>query len=170
MYWPVYDSTHSVAGQDAAHIGPANIARFQFLDPVGPDFFPDWNRAADITVALLRTEAGRDPYDRDLTDLIGELCTRSEDFRTRWARHDVRLHHAGAKTFHHPVVGDLTLDYESIDLHADHNLNLTVYTAADAPSHDALRLLASWAATLDHADGRILGRPQEGETSQTEPS
>ncbi|WP_103962151.1 helix-turn-helix transcriptional regulator [Nonomuraea solani] len=143
MYWPVFQMAHS---------GPANIARFQFLDPAGPDFYPNWDIAADITVALLRTEAGRDPYNQDLTHLIGELSTRSADFRARWAQHNVRLHHAGTKTFHHPAIGDLTLDYESMDLHADPGLNLTVYTAApDTPSHDALRLLASWAATLDAA-------------------
>ncbi len=148
MYWPVYQSPRPAA----ASTQPPNIARFQFLDPAGPDFFPDWETSADITVALLRTEAGRDPFDKGLTDLIGELCTRSADFRTRWAQHNVRLHHSGAKTFHHPAVGDLTLDYESMDLQADPGLNLTVYTAApDTPSHDALRLLASWAATLaDH--------------------
>jgi hypothetical protein len=143
MYWPVYQSPRP-AGR------PPNIARFQFLDPAGPGFFPEWNTAADITVALMRTEAGRDPYDKVLTDLIGELCTRSDDFRTRWARHNVRRHHAGTKTFHHPAVGDLVLDYESIDLAADGGLNMTVYTAnPDSSSHDALRLLASWAATLD---------------------
>jgi transcriptional regulator with XRE-family HTH domain len=153
MYWPVYRSAPESAGQAAAGTRPANIARFQFLDPAGPDFFPDWDTAADTTVALLRTEAGRDPYSKDFTDLIGELSTRSDDFRTRWAQHNVRLHHAGTKTFHHPAIGGLTLDYESIDLHADHGLNLTVYTAApDTPSHDALRLLASWAATLDQID------------------
>ncbi|WP_218158595.1 helix-turn-helix transcriptional regulator [Streptosporangium canum] len=143
MYWPVYQQRCS---------GPVNIARFQFLDPAGAAFYPNWELAADTTVALLRTEAGRDPFNADLTQLIGELSTRSDDFRARWARHDVRLHHAGSKTFHHPAVGDLTLDYESMDLHADPGLNLTVYTAApDTPAHDALRLLASWAATLDVA-------------------
>ncbi|QKG24488.1 helix-turn-helix transcriptional regulator [Actinomadura verrucosospora] len=119
--------------------------------------------AADITVALMRTEAGRDPHDRELTGLIGELCTRSDDFRTRWARHNVRRHHAGTKTFHHPVVGDLSLDYESIDLVADGDLNLTVYTATpDSSSHDAVRLLASWAATLDdEAAARPDDAPRE---------
>ncbi|GAA3105147.1 helix-turn-helix transcriptional regulator [Streptosporangium carneum] len=155
MYWPVFQSVRPGPGQEPlrtrqAGPAPANIARFQFLDPAGPAFFPDWDTAADTIVALLRTEAGRDPYNSDLTHLIGELSTRSDDFRSRWARHDVRLHHAGTKTFHHPAVGDLTLDYESMDLHADPGLNLTVYTAApDTPSHDALRLLASWAATHD---------------------
>jgi hypothetical protein len=152
MYWPVFQ--HSALGR-SPHPGtkpsqPANIARFQFLDPAGPDFYPDWDTAADVTVALLRTEAGRDPYNDDLAHLIGELSTRSADFRTRWAQHNVRLHHTGTKTFHHPAIGDLTLDYESMDLQADPGLNLTVYTAApDSPSHDSLRLLASWAATLD---------------------
>ncbi|MFI7705551.1 helix-turn-helix transcriptional regulator [Nonomuraea sp. NPDC049480] len=153
MYWPVFQTAHPGTGQSPARSRPANIARFQFLDPAGPGFFPDWDTSADVTVALLRTEAGRDPYNKDLTDLIGELSTRSADFRTRWAQHNVRLHHAGTKTFHHSAVGDLTLDYESMDLQADPGLNLTVYTAApDTPAHDALRLLASWAATLDQAD------------------
>lgn len=161
MYWPVFQTRLAAPGRNL-HPGatpgqPANIARFQFLDPAGPDFFPNWDTAADTTVALLRTEAGRDPYNADLTQLIGELSTRSADFRGRWAQHNVRLHHAGTKTFHHPAVGDLTLDYESMDLHADPGLNLTVYTAApDTPSHDALRLLASWAATLDQT-----GQPQD---------
>ncbi|MEV0615635.1 helix-turn-helix transcriptional regulator [Nonomuraea sp. NPDC050404] len=159
MYWPVYRSRIPAPApargsrSDPARTPPANIARFQFLDPAGPEFFPDWDGSADITVALLRTEAGRDPYNSDLTQLIGELSTRSDDFRARWARHNVRLHHAGTKAYHHPAIGDLSLDYESMDLHADPGLNLTVYTAApDTPSHDALRLLASWAATLDQPD------------------
>ncbi|WP_062356831.1 helix-turn-helix transcriptional regulator [Herbidospora yilanensis] len=163
MYWPVY--------QRQGTSGPVNIARFQFLDPAGPAFYPNWDLAADTTVALLRTEAGRDPFNADLAQLIGELSTRSDDFRTRWARHDVRLHHMGSKTFHHPAVGDLTLDYESMDLHADPGLNLTVYTAApDTPAHDALRLLASWAATLDaaaDATGTRSSRlPHEGPAGQ----
>ncbi|GAA1017511.1 transcriptional regulator [Acrocarpospora pleiomorpha] len=159
MYWPVFQTQAPRTG--------TNIARFQFLDPAGPDFFPDWNTSADITVALLRSEAGRDPYNKDLTDLIGELSTRSADFRVRWARHNVRLHHTGTKSYHHPAIGDLTLDYESIDLQADRGLNLTVYIAApDTPSHDALRLLASWAATLAQTDNRPhhqTGRPQDTE-------
>ncbi|MBO2457971.1 helix-turn-helix transcriptional regulator [Actinomadura violacea] len=173
MYWPVFQSPRPSAGRGGER--PPNIARFQFLDPAGPGFFPDWNTAADITVALMRTEAGRDPYDRELTDLIGELCTRSDDFRTRWARHNVRRHHAGTKTFHHPAVGDLTLDYESIDLVADGDLNLTVYTATpDSSSHDAVRLLASWAATLDDEaaalpDGAPRDEPADRSPDRTRP-
>ncbi|MFC4013371.1 helix-turn-helix transcriptional regulator [Nonomuraea purpurea] len=162
MYWPVFHASLSSADQGQARSRPANIARFQFLDPAGPGFFPDWDSAADVTVALLRTEAGRDPYNKELTQLIGELSTRSDDFRGRWAQHNVRLHHTGTKTFHHPAIGDLTLDYESMDLHADPGLNLTVYTAAPGtPSCDALRLLASWAATtLDQVE-----QPQDAEAS-----
>ena len=94
---------------------PANYARFVFLDARSHAFFLDWERVADDTVAMLRTEAGRDPHDRKLTDLVGELSTRSDDFRTRWAAHNVRAHQTGTKRYHHPVVGDLTLTYEMFD-------------------------------------------------------
>lgn len=99
-------------------------------------------------MALLRTAAGRDPGDRDLTNLVGELATRSDEFRTRWGAHNVRLHRGGLKHFHHPVVGDLALDYDSMDLPSAPGLTLTVYSAApDTPSADGLTLLAAWNAT-----------------------
>jgi transcriptional regulator with XRE-family HTH domain len=126
---------------------PANFARFNFLNPRARDFWPDWERIAGDTVAMMRTEAGRDPYDRALTDLVGELCTRSEDFRTRWAAHDVRLHRTGIKQFRHPVVGDLELNFENLTMTADPGLAMTLFSApAGSPDDDALRLLASWAA------------------------
>ena len=125
-----------------------NLARFCFLDPAATEFYPQWEDAASTTVNLLRTEAGRDPYNPDLTELVGELSTRSQDFRARWAKHDVRLHHTGTKRFHHPVVGDLNLAFEAMPLPADPGLTLTAYHAEPGtPAHDALRLLASWAAT-----------------------
>jgi transcriptional regulator with XRE-family HTH domain len=134
-------------------IRPANLARFRFLDPRAADFYPDGADAANTTVALLRTEAGRDPYDRSLSDLIGELSTRSEEFRVRWAAHNVRLHHTGVKRFHHPVVGDLTLAFEAMPLPADPGLTLTALSAEPgSASHDGLKLLASWAATLEQSD------------------
>ncbi len=127
---------------------PVNLARFCFLDPRADDFYPDWDEAANTTVALLRTEAGRDPYDKALTDLVGELATRSDEFRTRWAAHNVRLHHNGRKQFHHPVVGRLDLAFEAMPLPADPGLTLTAYSAEPGtPTSDGLRLLASWAAT-----------------------
>ncbi|WP_306213431.1 helix-turn-helix transcriptional regulator [Actinoplanes sp. RD1] len=127
---------------------PVNLARFCFLDPAAEDFYPDWADAADTTVNLLRTEAGRDPYNRALTDLVGELATRSDDFRSRWAAHNVRLHHTGVKHFQHPVAGRLDLAFEAMPLPADPGLTLTAYSAeAGTPAHETLRLLASWTAT-----------------------
>jgi transcriptional regulator with XRE-family HTH domain len=124
-----------------------NIARFMFLDPAAQDFYLEWDQLAGDTVALLRAEAGRDPYDRALSDLIGELSTRSETFRTRWAVHNVRLHRSGVKQLHHPIVGDLNLAYESMELIADPGLRLNAYTAEPGtPAADALNLLASWTA------------------------
>nr|WP_111554686.1 helix-turn-helix transcriptional regulator [Kitasatospora sp. SolWspMP-SS2h] len=129
---------------------PPNFARFQFLDPAARRFHPGWDGHADITVALLRTEAGRNPHDRRLHDLVGELSTRSDEFRTRWGAHDVRHHGTGTKHFHHPAVGDLTLAYEGMRLTADPDLVLTVYTAEPgSPSEERLRLLASWGATRE---------------------
>ncbi|AEM83134.1 helix-turn-helix domain-containing protein [Streptomyces violaceusniger] len=131
---------------------PANIARFQFLNPTSRDFFPDWDTSVNTTVSLLRTEAGRAPHDNDLTGLIGELVTRSEEFRTAWAKHNVRLHHTGSKSFRHPAVGELTLDFDAMELPAQPGLTLTAYSAQPhTPAHDALQLLAAWAATEDAA-------------------
>jgi transcriptional regulator with XRE-family HTH domain len=129
--------------------GPTpNSARFTFLNPRAREFFADWERAADDVVAVLRSTAGKNPYDKDLTDLIGELSTRSEEFRTRWARHDVKYHRTGRKRLHHPIVGDLDLTYEALELAADPGLRINVYTAEPGtPSEDALKVLASWAAT-----------------------
>ncbi|WP_328315446.1 helix-turn-helix transcriptional regulator [Streptomyces sp. NBC_00388] len=143
LYWPVF--------QDPAR--PVNLARFQFLNPGAAQYMTelDYQRAA--SAALLRTEAGQDPYNRDLSDLIGELSTQSEDFRTLWAAHDVRLHRTGFKRFHHPAVGDLTLAFEGLPIPNDPGLTLTAMSAEPGTaSHDGLRLLASWAATLDQSD------------------
>jgi transcriptional regulator with XRE-family HTH domain len=129
---------------------PVNLARFAFLDPRSTDLYPDWNEAANTTVALLRSEAGRDPYNRELTDLIGELATRSDEFRVRWAAHNVLLHRTGTKHFLHPVVGAIDVAFDSMDLLADTGLTLTAYSAEPGtPSQDALKLLASWAATTE---------------------
>ena len=124
-----------------------NLARFQFLDPAARDFYPDWDRFAEMCVAIMRAEAGRDPHDRGLQDLVGELSTRSETFRRLWGAHDVRTHGAGTKRFRHPVVGELTLAYEELAITAEPGQVLLVYTAEPgSPSAERLRLLASWAA------------------------
>jgi transcriptional regulator with XRE-family HTH domain len=127
---------------------PANFGSFLFLDPRSRDFYRNWDDAARQTVALLRSAAGRAPYDRDLSDLIGELATRSDDFRKLWAAHDVRLHHSGSKQVHHPVVGDLDLTFEGLEVATDKGLSILAYTAEPgSTSQDSLQLLAHWAAT-----------------------
>jgi transcriptional regulator with XRE-family HTH domain len=150
LYSPVYaDPTR-----------PVNLARFCFLNPQAAALYPQWDDAANTTVAMLRTEAGRNPYDRGLSDLVGELSTRSDTFRNRWAAHNVRLHRAGAKQFHHPVVGDLSLAYEVMELSADTGLTITTYSPEpNSPSEDGLALLASWAATLDQTDQEQTAYP-----------
>ncbi|MDP9830715.1 helix-turn-helix transcriptional regulator [Kineosporia succinea] len=158
LYSPVFDSpTRPSPGS------PPNIARFHFLDPAGPDFFPDRETSENTSVQLLRAEAGRRPHDRRLTDLVGELCTRSENFARRWAAHDVRHHRAGLKRFRHPVVGELSVAFEAMELPADDGLTMTVYTA-EPGSRDAeqLQLLASWAAT------QVSPRPDESSVESSD--
>lgn len=122
-----------------------NNARSIFLDPAAQSFFREWDKVANDTVALLRAEAGRDPHDRALSDLIGEMSTRSDDFRVRWAAHDVRTHNTGVKKLHHPVVGDLDLPYESLPLEHGSAASLVTYLPEpDSPTADALALLAAW--------------------------
>ena len=133
---------------------PPNFARFTFLRDESHHFYADWEAAADTCVAILHTEAGRDPHDKELHDLVGELSTRSTNFRARWSAHNVRSHGAGTKHFRHRDVGDLELAYESVDMISEPGLTLTLYAAEPAsPSAHALDLLASWAA----ADG--VARP-----------
>ncbi|RAG85229.1 transcriptional regulator [Streptacidiphilus pinicola] len=140
LYAPVFDSPLF------ARRGPVNTARFLFLDPAGQDFWTDWDKGADDSVAFLRSETGRAPHDKALTDLIGELTTKSEDFARRWARHDVKIHRSGVKRLHHPLVGDLVLPYEALDLPADPGLRLNFYTPEpDSREREALDLLAAWA-------------------------
>ncbi|WP_038468815.1 helix-turn-helix domain-containing protein [Arthrobacter sp. PAMC 25486] len=137
---------YSEAYQDQAQ--QLNYARFVFFNPRSHSLYTDWNLAADTVVAMLHAEAGRDPYDRCLTDLVGELSTRSEEFRQRWAQHDVRHHRSGVKTIRHPAVGDLELHFNALELSATPGLTMFAYSAEPgSSSEDGLRLLSSWAAT-----------------------
>lgn len=130
-----------------------NLARFQFLDPASRDFYPDWEMFAEMCVGIMRAEAGRDPHDKALQDLVGELSTQSETFRRLWGAHDVRRHDAGMKRFVHPVVGEITFAYEELAITAEPGLVLLVYTAEPgSPSAERVRLLASWAATQGAAE------------------
>jgi len=127
---------------------PVNSARFAFLDPRAQSFYLDWEGVAKDMVAVLHAEAGRDPTDRDLSNLVGELSTRSETFRTLWATHNVRLHDTGVKAVYHPLVGEVTFTYESMELTADPGLTMFMYaTEPGSKSEQSLNLLASWAAT-----------------------
>jgi transcriptional regulator with XRE-family HTH domain len=138
LYAPVFDSREQ----------PANSARFTFLDPAAHEFYVDWERTAKDLVAHLRSEAGRNPYDKALSDLVGELSMRSPEFRIWWAAHNVRYHRSGTKRLRHPVVGELELSYEVMDLSADEGVTIAVYAAEPGSrSQQALDLLASWAAT-----------------------
>jgi hypothetical protein len=122
-----------------------NLARYLFLDERSRDFYADWTTVARDSVASLRGEAGRNPYDRSLTDLVGELSTRSTEFRTWWAAHDVKLHRTATKTFHHGVVGELELTGEALQLPGDPGLTLIAYTVESAsPAEQALNFLNSW--------------------------
>jgi transcriptional regulator with XRE-family HTH domain len=133
---------------DRDPVRPPNTGRYLFLDPRARTFYADWEKVANETVAVLRGAAGRNPYDRALSDLVGLLSTRSEEFRVRWASHDVRFHRSGTKRLHHPLVGDLTLAYELLDLPADPGLTLVTYAAeAGTPAEAGLRELAQWSAT-----------------------
>lgn len=148
-------------------VRPANLARFCFLNPAGRTFHANWDDAANTTVALLRTEAGRDPYDRALSDLVGLLATRSEEFRARWAAHNVRLHRTGEKHFVHPVVGVLDLTYDAMEIPGATGLTMTAYTAEPgSPSEDGLRLLASWAASAEHETSSAAPSEREAGVSQ----
>ncbi|MCK9931460.1 helix-turn-helix transcriptional regulator [Frankia sp. Mgl5] len=128
---------------------PVNFARFLFLDPRATDFFIDWPTIADAAAAGLRGEAGRSPLDRQLSDLIGELATRSDEFRVRWARHNVRLHRTAVKRLRHPVIGDIELTGDAMELPAD-ALTLITYTASQATAQQQLDFLASWTSDRQH--------------------
>lgn len=146
LYAPIY----------ADPVRPPNQGRFLFLDPHAGDFWRDWATNADDAVALLRASAGRDPYDRRLTELVGELATRSEDFRVRWASHDVRAYVTGVKRIHHPLVGDLELPFETSPVGADPGQYLLFYTAEpDSRSHEALKILASWSTSDQVLDASL---------------
>jgi transcriptional regulator with XRE-family HTH domain len=142
-------------------VRPVNVARFTFLSPRSREFFRDWDQAATDIVASLRTEAGRNPYDKGLSDLIGELSTRSEEFRIRWAAHNVRQHTSGTKRLHHPIAGDLDLGFEAMQLPGDAGLTVVIYTAQPGtPTAVALQFLASWADTqrTEETEGPAVAR------------
>ncbi len=140
--------------------GRANFARYHFLDPGSRDFFVDWAAGAAATVALLRAEAGREPHDKALRELVGDLSTLSHEFRALWGAHDVRIRHDGIKRLQHPEVGLIELTYQSVDIpltgRAVHDLSL--YTAEPGTAdEERLKILASWDASPSDAVGDRRG-------------
>ncbi|MEB8335927.1 helix-turn-helix domain-containing protein [Streptomyces endophyticus] len=142
LYAPMIESAGSAT---------PNHARFTFLDPRSHQFWGDWESAADNLVALLHAQAGRGPYGKGLTDLVAELSTHSQAFRTRWADHDILQFHRGAKVIHHPDAGLLHLSYETLDLPGDGLILFTYGAEPGSDSEDALRILAGRTAAPDHA-------------------
>ncbi|PWH05077.1 transcriptional regulator [Brachybacterium endophyticum] len=144
LYSPVFDAMRV-----------PNTARFTFLVPAAEQFFVDLPAVQRSSVSYLHGEAGRDPFNKELQDLIGELSTRSERFRELWAVQDVGVHRAGTKHLRHPLVGEMELDYEAFELPASPGLRLNVYTAAPGtPAADALEVLGSWVADGVDQGGR----------------
>lgn len=144
---------------------PLNLARFVFLDPRAGAFFLDWDSVADDTAAALRTEAGRNPLDRGLSDLVGELATRSEAFGSRWARHNVRFHRTAPKRIHSKIVGELELTGDALELPGD-GLTLITYTAAaDSHAQEQLGFLASWSSSPARIQVENLSKDRAGTSS-----
>jgi transcriptional regulator with XRE-family HTH domain len=140
LYAPVFDEVG---------VSLPNMGRFIFLNSQAVEFFPEWEQVANDAVAILRAEAGRDPYDRRLSDLIGELSTRSDEFRIRWAAHNVKFHRTGTKQLHHPTVGSLVLSFEALELPSDGGQRINIYTAEPgSKSEEALKLLGSWSTVF----------------------
>lgn len=139
-----------------------NLARFTFLDPRAREFFADWPRACALTAAMLRFEAGRDPLNAEMTALIGELSTRSPQFRRDWARQDVHEHRTGRKVYRHPEVGDLDVAFDVLETPGEPGISITAYSPeAGSATAQKLVLLGSWASAND-----LEGLPVHERTEQ----
>ncbi|MDT0170934.1 helix-turn-helix transcriptional regulator [Pseudarthrobacter sp. BRE9] len=167
LYSNVFSSDESF-GPDLPGRLP-NQARYLFLDQGAGDLYPDWNAVAATTVAMLRSESGRSPHDRALNELIGELTTRSGQFAALWAGHDVRIHTTGTKRFHHPVAGDLSLQFETLHLPGDQGQTLFTFTAEPgSASETGLAFLASWASPPSSIPARASAQAETPITGKTE--
>jgi transcriptional regulator with XRE-family HTH domain len=138
---------------------PLNLARFMFLDARSRDFFVDWETLADDFAAAMRTESGRSPRDRALNSLIGDLAAGSTEFSTRWARHNVRFHRTASKTLRNPLVGEIELTGDALELPGE-GLTLIAYTAEPGSrAKDQLDFLASWSASNKSPAGQAPVNP-----------
>jgi transcriptional regulator with XRE-family HTH domain len=148
--------------------GTPNIARFIFLDSRARDYYVDWPKARRTAAAIMRLEAGRDPLNKELTALIGELSTRSPQFREDWAGHDVHEHRTGVKPFRHPEVGRITVAFDVFAMPGETGLQIVTYSPPpNTDSAEKFALLASWAATQEAElarDSGLVSRPHDGVT------
>ncbi len=125
--------------------GLPNLARYVFLDEHSHETFPEWNAVAEDTVATLQAESARTPRAKAFVELIGQLSTASLEFRTMWATRNVSVHRRGKKRIQHPVVGEIVLNYESLELPGAAGLQMVTFLPEPgSPAEDALRLLGSW--------------------------
>ncbi|MFI8003033.1 helix-turn-helix transcriptional regulator [Streptomyces sp. NBC_00178] len=135
-----------------------NWARLVFLKPDYRDLFVEWDQKASDIVAFLRMDAGCRPDDSRLSALVGELSVKSQDFRRLWARHDVKEKSHGVKRLCHPLVGELSLSFETFMLPDDAEQSMVTYHAEPgSESAEALRLLASWGADATRAGTAVPG-------------
>jgi hypothetical protein len=124
-----------------------NYLRLLFTDPIVCGMHLEWDHDARNAVAALRMETGKDPGDLGLAQLVGELSVQDPDFRAWWAEHHVNSASYGTKHYQHRTVGNLTLDCDTWASPDASGQRLMVLTAEPGtPSHDALRILASWTA------------------------
>lgn len=157
LYAPVFDRA----------VGVPNLARFIFFDSAAAQFFPDWDAMAEDAVGMLQAEAARSPHSAAVTQIVGELATRSEKFRTRWAAHNITAHRSGVKRFRHSEFGELTLSYHVLHVTAAPGLSLVGYTAEPGSrSAQALQILASWSAGLPGSQDRDQEVGVVGERAQ----
>ncbi|MFC8666484.1 helix-turn-helix domain-containing protein [Streptomyces sp. NPDC057199] len=134
-----------------------NYPRLIFTDPAMRSLYADWEGSARIAVAQLRMEAAKYPEDPRLIELVGELSTRDKQFARWWGDHRVAARTVGTKTLIHPVVGELVLDWDTLTANTDPDQHLTVWTGAPgSPTHERLRILASWAADQNMAPSSSL--------------
>jgi len=91
---------------------------------------------------MLRLDAGRHPDDPLLSELTGDLALHSREFARWWSAHRVHQRTSGTEHYRHPMVGDLTVDYQALTINADPDQTLIVYRAEPgSPSAAALQLL-----------------------------
>jgi transcriptional regulator with XRE-family HTH domain len=141
----------------AMPVAERNTARWMFLNPRARVVYRDWAEIAADIVALLRAA----PASPALSRLVGDLSTGSAEFATMWANFKISEHRYGVKRFFHEAVGEMRLNWQTLQVADDNGQSIVVYSAdTGSPSEEKLRLLASWTASPDgvsRGDGARAG-------------